>query len=133
MPEYSDLSIPTGGFYSSFYCLSYGKVLVISCQDLCRAFLFVREAGEVLYDVQKPFLREYALEESIIVSILRTFVVAVLGLPFHEAVFVAGDGTSLRAHHVAHHTEGIVCEHRWNLVHVVPQLPVCSGSISLLT
>ena len=93
----------------------------------------MREAGEVLYNVKEALFREDSFKECVVIDLLLAFIVSILGLPFHEAVFAAGDCTSLRTQHVAHHTEGIVCEHRRDLEHVVSDLSVGGRSVSLFS
>ena len=111
VPEDADLTVAVGCLNRSFNSFLNGKVLVITSQYLCCSFLFMREAGEVLYNVKEALFREDSFKECVVIDLLLAFIVSILGLPFHEAVFAAGDCTSLRTQHVAHHTEGIVCEH----------------------
>lgn len=106
---------------------------MIACQDLKGVGAVHVEADKVLENIQKPLLLEDAFKEGIELGGLSVLVTAVLGFPGHEAVLARGNGARLGGGHVAHDADLIVDEQGRNLMHIIPQLAVCGGSIGFLT
>ena len=94
---------------------------------------FIREANEVLYNIEQSFFLEHTLKESIKLSILCVFIVSVFGFPLHKAVFTGGDRTRFGGQLVAHNTDSVVNEHRRDFLHIVTELPVRFGSVRFFT
>ncbi|CCZ48043.1 putative uncharacterized protein [Bacteroides sp. CAG:661] len=131
VPEDANLAVILYCCFRPLDGLLHSKILMVGRQYLgCPRFVF-READKVADDVQQPSPLEDAFKERIIVGKVRTFIIAVPGFPFHVAVFLAGNGSGLRASHVAHHAENVVHKQRRNLLHVVAQLPIGFRSVGL--
>ena len=103
---------------------------MIAGKYLCRSGLVHAKAGEVLYEVQEAIPLEHPNEESVIVDEVLGFLHAVLRLPLHEAVFLAGNGACLGECHITHYAEDVVNEQGRDFLNVVPNLTVCSRSVS---
>ena len=66
---------------------------MVSGKDFGCIYTLIREANEVLYNIKQSFFLEHTLKESVKLSILCVFIVAVLGFPLHKAVLTGGDRT----------------------------------------
>ena len=76
---------------------------------------------------------EDTFKECIKLRILRVLIAAVLCFPFHKAVFTGSDCTCTVFRKVAHNADGIIDKHRWNSMHIIPDLRIGFGSIGFLT
>ena len=110
MPEYTNLAIGVGGPDSAIDSFFYGKVLMISGQNLSGACLIHAKAGEVLNEIEETVALEHSHEECVVVHEILCLLKAILRFPFHEAVFLAGNGTGLGERHVTHYAEYVVDE-----------------------
>ena len=133
MPKHTTLTIGDGSSFGGLDCLSYGEILMITSQYFEGVHTFVGKADEVLYQVKQTFLLEHPLKEGIELCVLRVLVASIDRFPFHEAIFARGDRTGFRGHLVTHNTDGIVDEHGRDFLHVVAELPVCSGRIGFFS
>ena len=129
MPEHATFTIGNGSSLGRLNCFSYGKILMIASQNLKGIHALVREADKILYQVKQTLFLEHTLKESIKLSVLRIFIAAIDGFPFHEAIFTRSNRTGFRSHLVTHNADGIVNEHGRDLLHVVTKLTVCVRSI----
>ena len=127
VPEHADFSVTFRCGKRSFHSFPYCEILMIGSKDFSVTSFIFAETCEVLCQVQKSFLGEHSLEESVIVHEIGSEVLSVFRFPFHVAVFLGGDCAGLGARHVAHYAEDIVCEHGWDFQNVVPDLFVCIG------
>ena len=131
MPENPRLAVCLGGIIGGLQSLFHRKILMIARQHLVVSDALMGEAEEIFQDVQKAFFGKNALEKGVKLGVLRVFVAAVLGLPLHEAVFARCDGAGLGDKLIAHDAQGVVDKERRYVVHIVPQLAVRFGNISI--
>ena len=125
VPEYTDFTIRVGSADCPLNCFFDSEVLMVASKNLGRARLIHAEASEVLDEIEEPVALEHSDEESVIIHEILGFLKPVPSLPFHETVFLAGDGTSLGESHVAHHTEDVVDKKGRDLLDIIPDLTVC--------
>ena len=133
MPEHTAFTVCNGCVFCGFDCLSNRKILMIAGKNFECIDALIREAYEVLYNIEQSFFLEHTFKESIELGILCVFIVAVFGFPLHKAVFTGGDRTRFGGQLVAHNADSIVNEHRRNCLHVIAKLPVRFGSICFFT
>ena len=95
MPENTDLAITTHRRMRMSHRLVYCEVLVIGTHDLHQSAVFMIKADIVLEDIQQPRLFKDTTEERLVVGNLVRLHLTVHALPFHVAVLLGSDGTSL--------------------------------------
>ena len=110
MPEDANLTVTVGGLDGAVNSLLDGEILVVASKNLCGSRLVHAKASKVLDEIQEAVTLEHPDEESVVVDEVLGLLHAILGLPFHEAVFLAGNGSSLRKRHVTHHAKDVVYE-----------------------
>ena len=110
VPENTNLSIGVGGTDGAVNSLLDCKVLMVASKDLGRTSFINTEASEVLDEIEETVTLEHSNEEGIVIHEIFCFLKSVPCFPFHETVFLASNGTSLRESHVAHHAEDVVNE-----------------------
>ena len=133
MPEHTAFTVGNSSVLCGLNRLSYRKILMVSGKNFECVDTLIREANEVLNNIEKSFFLEHTLKESVKLSILCVFIVAVFGFPLHKAVFTGGDRTRFGGQLVAHNANSIVNEHRRDFLHIVTELPVRFGSVRFFT
>ena len=133
MPEHTAFTVCNGSVFCGFNRFSYRKILMVASKNFECVDTLIREANKVLYNIEKSFFLEHTLKESVKLSILCVFIVAVFGFPLHKAVFTGGDRTRFGGQLVAHNADSVVNEHRRDFLHIVTELPVRFGSIRFFT
>ena len=131
MPEHAALTVGDGGIFGGFHGLFHREILVIPRQNFEGVGPVHIEADKVLEDVQKTLFLKDTLKKGVELGGLGVLVAAILGFPLHEAVLAGGDGTSFGGGQVTHNTNLVVNKQGRDFVHIVAQLPVSGGGISL--
>ena len=122
MPEHTALTV---GFCSNlcfFYSLLDRKVLVIACKNLYVLLAIVREENEVLQNVQQAILLEHSFIESIKCCVGSILIIAILGLPFHEAIKTGCNSTRFIGGKITDDANSVIVEYRRDVLHVVANL-----------
>ena len=108
VPEDANLTVAVGGLDGAVNSLLDGKILVVASENLCGTRFVHAKAGKVLDEIQEPVTLEHPHEEGVVVDEVLGLLHAILSLPSHETVFLAGNGASLGERHVTHYAEDIV-------------------------
>ena len=122
MPEHTALAVSFCTFLGRYNRLADSKVLVIASQNFDLLCAVVAKKNKVFQDVQESLSLENTLKKSIELGKLVILVAAVLGLPFHIAVFAGGNGTGLGGHHIAHNANAVINKHTGDFLHIVTNL-----------
>ena len=133
MPEYATLTVGNCSVLCRFDSLSDCEILVIASQNLKLLQSLIREADKIFDDVQQTLFFKHSLKECIKLSILRIFITAVFGFPFHEAIFTGSDGSGLAGQMIADDADAVIDKHRRDFLHIVSDLQIALGRIGLLT
>ena len=133
MPEHTAFTVCNGSVLCGFNSFSYRKILMVAGKNFECIDTLIRETNKVLYNIEQSFFLEHTLKESVKLSILCVFIVAVFGFPLHKTVFTGGDRTRFGGQLVAHNTDSVVNEHRRDFLHIVTELPVRFGSVRFFT
>ena len=133
MPEHTAFTVCNGSVFCRFDCLFNRKILMVAGKNFECVDTLIREANEVLNNIEQSFLLEHTLKESIKLCILSVFIIAVFCFPLHKAIFAGGDRTCFRGQLIAHNADSVVDEHRRDFLHIITELPVRFGSIRFFT
>ena len=123
VPEYARLLRALGdGLARRFNGLANGVVLVIAGKDLVRARAGLDKTDKVLENVEEPRRLKDALEEHAKLRKALHLALSVRGLPFHEAVFAAGNRPNTGIHLIGNHADLVEDERLRDVLHVISEL-----------
>ena len=83
---------------------------------------FVGKTDKIFNDIEQPLFCKNAFKKRIKLCILRIFITAVFGFPFHEAVFPGRNGSCFGHRKIADDTDTIINKHGRDFMHVIANL-----------
>lgn len=106
---------------------------MIARKNFIRIDSVVVKTDEVFDDVEQAIFLKDTFKEGGKICKGTGFNIAVLGFPFHKAVFTAGDCTRLACKLVAQYANAVIDEHGRDFLNIVSDLRIGFACVGLFT